>query len=348
MRGRLGGGAASVTASPSAAVAATSSKAVAVAAAVAVVAALAVVAVGAAGCKKQARRGGGSGARATSPLPSVTRRPAEELASPKAALHLLPPGTKSIIGLTVRGHAESPLLIAMAAGLRARSGADGAAVACMPSPLEQLDWLMLGDAREGRVMVLRGAGGVLPGDFGGCVARALGLGTQIGQLWTDAGVRALYVSERGVAVLGPRAWVEQLARSPVDAQRASAASAPGLDGGVGNALSIKELVGRVEVERGFWVVLGDAGSLPARGLWGALTLSALAIEGEFMIEFEDTSRAQTFAGMLPMLKQQPQAVEMFTTLEGVVTGSQLTVTMSSLGPQLKAFVAQAEKAGFKL
>ncbi len=167
-------------------------RAAAVVAVAAVAAVVAVVAVGAAGCKKQARRGGGGGARATSPLPSVTRRPGGELASPKAALHLLPPGTRSIIGLTVRGHAASPLLIRMAAGLRARGGADGAAIACMPSPLEQLDWLMLGDAREGRVMVLRGAGGVLPGDFAGCVARALGLGTQVGQLWSDAGGRALY------------------------------------------------------------------------------------------------------------------------------------------------------------
>ena len=317
---------------------------VAAAAAVVVVVALA----GAPGCKKQARRGGGGGERGTSPLPSVTRRPGQELASPKAALHLLPPGTKSIIGLTVRGHAASPLLISMAAGLRARSGVDGLAVACVPSPLEQLDWLMLGDAREGRVMVLRGTDGVLPGDFGGCVARALGLGTQAGQLWSDAGGRALYVSERGVALLGPRTWLELVARNPTDTGAASAASAQGLDGGVGSSLSIKELVGRVDVERGFWVVLGDAGSLPARGLWGALTLSATAIEGEFLIEFEDTDRARTFASMVPMLKGQAPAAEMFTTLEGVVTGTLLTVTMSSVGPHLKAFVAQAEKAGFKL
>lgn len=320
----------------------------AVLAALVAVATVATVAVVAGGCKKQARRGGAGGARATSPLPSVTRQPGQELASPKAALHLMPPGTRSILGLTVRGHAASPLLISMAAGLRARGGADGAAVACMPSPLEQLDWLMLGDAREGRVLVLRGAGGVLPVDFGGCVARALGLGTQVGQLWSEAGARALYVSERGVAVLGPRAWLEQLARSPTDPARASAASAKGLDGGVAASLSVSELVGRVEVERGFWVVLADAGSLPARGLWGALTLSATAIEGEFMIEFEDTDRAKTFASMVPMLKGQAPAGDMFTTLEGVVTGSLLTVTMSSVGPHLKAFIAQAEKAGFKL
>lgn len=301
------------------------------------------VALVAVGCKKQSRRPGAS-ERPRPTTEGVTRHgPWDDVVDGKSALRLLPAGTKSLMGGAVRARSTSPVVIKLVKDMQADVEIGRLFTECRLDPLTRVDWVMMAETGPaGSLVVMRGP----PGDLDGasvteCAGRVLGLQREPGlPVWTSADGHAIAAPGGGLLIAGGREWVLELMRDPEAAARKSAAV--GLDGGVTTTLGLRELLGRVDQKRGFWLVMLDQPTMSARGVWGAIALEPARLDGEMNIEFAEESMAKTIGDMLPSLVKSPEMMAMFSSIDGTRNGPTVTMTFRSEGAQLSKLTSEVK------